>query len=431
MDAESQRKLQGCILTIWNDARKQNLAAPFERMSPVHEVFRDRGAYRLGFNGIKGMKDALEILADSELSKNYSQKYLNSQIEEIVLDLLAANPQQIQQHTESKIQTWLSQLESRSVTEWTVIAPIANLVLRVDLLEVGNVTFLKHDNSETVRIIDQIDMINQGTASPPDVRHFMTNLTNRRLKNRVIAKLKIKAIDSNAAVEMGRIEIEHALNVLRLFGFGVMKNDPLSYKMLMGIDGTVFAGQPIIATLTSAKANMNFESTGALYSYVFSQEEVAKMDQLSFQYVNSMLKKEKKNDFEKLLETSIDFFGKGMNDQDLIDSFLDFIISLESLLLKEREPSKGLLAERVALIVGQNLQQRLDAFDFIEYLYQLRSNIVHQGFVAVTLDDVKKIAYFAFIVIITLFSHALKIEKIDDLVDMCDKMKFNGPAFGH
>ena len=63
-------------------------------------------------------------------------------------------------------------------------------------------------------------------------------------------------------------------------------------------------------------------------------------------------------------------------------------------------------------------------------LYQLRSDIVHRGSKDITKENVKMIAFFAFSTIITLTSHVQKISRIDDLIDVCNKLKFSGPSFG-
>jgi hypothetical protein len=63
MDSQGISKLRGCILSIWSDATKQNINTPMNQLSPVHEIVRPTGAYRIGFNGLKGLKAALEILS--------------------------------------------------------------------------------------------------------------------------------------------------------------------------------------------------------------------------------------------------------------------------------------------------------------------------------------------------------------------------------
>jgi hypothetical protein len=429
---ESISKLTGCFLTIWNDARKQNFGGPIDHASPSHEIIKKTGGYRIGYNGIKCLHDALEILfSDPHLSNHYSQRYLNEEIENIILSLLNSTPQGIVKQVESSVQRWIQNLHSRTEVEWTVAAPIINLILTMDSIEVGKVTFLKNNSAATNTVIKEIREITKSSTSEQEVKEFIASLANERLGSRVLAAVKVKAVDKRMAKELGVELIEHSLNVLRFYGFGVLKHNPLDYKMYMGIDGTIFSGRPLIVTFNpGSHANLTSNTAGALYEYEFNDETIQRMHQLSFESLNSILKKDQKNEFEELLNTSIDFFGAGMNDDDLVDSYIDFVISLESLILKEREPSKGLLAERVSLIIGENRENRIEIFDYVESLYQLRSNIVHRGFKDITKENVKMIAFFAFRTITTLTSHAQKIRRIDDLKDICDRLKFSGPSFG-
>ncbi len=122
--------------------------------------------------------------------------------------------------------------------------------------------------------------------------------------------VKIKAVDARMAREAGAELIEHSLNVLRLYGFGLLDHNPLDYKMDMGIEGTVFSDKSLTVSFRPAEqVNMKFDTIGALYEYTFSEETIQTMDQFAFQSLNLILKKEQENEFERLLNTSIDFRG--------------------------------------------------------------------------------------------------------------------------
>ena len=53
-------------------------------------------------------------------------------------------------------------------------------------------------------------------------------------------------------------------------------------------------------------------------------------------------------------------------------SFLNFITSLELILTNTWELQKGLRAERVVLLIGETSDHRIELFDEIKRLYQLR-----------------------------------------------------------
>ena len=69
--------------------------------------------------------------------------------------------------------------------------------------------------------------------------------------------------------------------------------------MYIGIEGTVFSGKPlVIAFNQSYSNNMSFNTAGALHPYEFNDESIQRMNQLSFQSLNLMLKKEQKNELK-------------------------------------------------------------------------------------------------------------------------------------
>ena len=415
MDSDNKRKLSGCILNIWNDARSQ----------------RGLGSsFKLSLKGQKATEDALEILAKDKLGTKFSRQFLGDGIRDMTFALLSTPPRGISEKVDVEVNAWLNKLDAMPVHEWRIIAPIANLVLSgIDCLDVGQVSFVRPNSPAFGSMLAEMHQINQGGTSQQEVRDSMGELFQERLRDRVLAVAKIKTADSKIAEGNGRKLVDHALNVLRLYGCGVLEHSPLDYMMYIGLDGTVPASKPLIVTLRAGVLSMTFEQYGALFHFTITPDIVKKMNDLSLDAISAMLQKPIPTEFEKLLNTSIDFFGAGMHELDPRDAFIDFIISLESLLLKEREPSKGLLAERVALIIESTPEAREIAFEMVEELYQIRSNVVHRGFNDITESNVKSVSRIAFDTIMTLLKHASTIANIDQLVERCNKTKFSGPAF--
>ena len=123
--------------------------------------------------------------------------------------------------------------------------------------------------------------------------------------------------------------------------------------------------------------NFEFPFTGCLYPFVLDSEILERMNQLQFQRLSNILQKneEDRTEFESRILQAIDFFGDGMNVYfDQTSAFIKFIISLELCLTDKWEPQKGLLAERVAIMITEDQQERLEVFEDINKLYQIRSD---------------------------------------------------------
>jgi hypothetical protein len=79
------------------------------------------------------------------------------------------------------------------------------------------------------------------------------------------------------------------------------------------------------------------------------------------------------------LELSITWFNKSYTEPyPFRDSFIDCIIALENLYLKNTHQELGYkLSLRIAHLLGRNIDQRIEIYKFIKEAYSLRSAIVH------------------------------------------------------
>ena len=88
------------------------------------------------------------------------------------------------------------------------------------------------------------------------------------------------------------------------------------------------------------------------------------------------------NNFYKILlskfDLAIEYFNKSYNEPYPRDSFLDLMIVLENLWLKNSSQELSYkLSIRMAHILGKNKEERIHIYDFIKEAYSLRSKIVH------------------------------------------------------
>lgn len=133
--------------------------------------------------------------------------------------------------------------------------------------------------------------------------------------------------------------------------------------------------------------------------------------------------------FEKNLLTSIDFYGSGMNEYCNRNRFVNFIISLETLLLVEREGGVD-LARRTARILGPNPGARQRVQKRIDKLYDIRSKIVHKGKEdKVTLPNIRLLSSIVFEIIVKLINYSSKFNDKHKLREEVNKPKYNTHPF--
>jgi hypothetical protein len=97
-------------------------------------------------------------------------------------------------------------------------------------------------------------------------------------------------------------------------------------------------------------------------------------------------------EMRKSLYESLLIYSKNTLTLDPSEKLVFVLVSLESLLLRDSsEPIQGNLAERLAFLVGENLEERKEAVAITKDAYALRSNFVHHGR---GIDDVETLDKF-------------------------------------
>lgn len=435
MDEEKLTKLRGCLLSAWSDARTRTSGFDPASREPYQILVRPDGTgIVLGETGIRCLNDSIELISEDDLlGKRFSRTRLWSEVRSLLLSTFDADPTSIEKDMVQSTASLIKKLEMMPVLQWRVLVPIENLVLKVPSLEIGKVHLATFEKAEHDEVLTTVQKLNESSTSPEPVKEsamqMVTDLVSKTYLHKTVATATVDAVDENHALALAEEETEQALNVLRLYG--VLGNNTRMRQVFIGPEGTIFQGRHITLCLAGDRFFLPWRITGYLFEFEIDANTLALMDKLSFQRLREICKKsqEEMTDFERLLVTAIDFYGRATNEPNPRNAYISFLISLESLLLKEGEP-RSLLAERVALVVGKDAQTRTALFKQTRAAYQLRSRIIHDGFDDVTEADVWRVSTIGFQVILRLIPMSAQLNDIGQLITMCAKSKFGGPPFG-
>jgi hypothetical protein len=110
----------------------------------------------------------------------------------------------------------------------------------------------------------------------------------------------------------------------------------------------------------------------------------------------------------------------------IFNSFVDSTISLEALLLAQHDSKRDNLAERVAFIIGKNLNERNHYYDEMKNLYGIRCGIVHSGNTDVRSSDFQELQWIDYTCLVNMLNlyRSLKINNVADLVTWIRRQKF-------
>jgi hypothetical protein len=429
MESEDILKIKTFLLRIRTDHYFQSKNILHNKYEIRYEFFINNKGYVLGLKGFKNLNEIIKILVSyPSINTNFSLTKIQKELEKVIALLVNKEPKGIDNFCKETVENFVNGLETINFSEFEIIIPSNNLKLEIPKFQIGKVIFAP-SNYIDFEELKKIEPKN----TPEEVKRYINRDLLPRFENKILAIVKVNAKDIDHARDIGMEEIERSLNILRFYSRGTQKNDSLSYRMFIGIEGLVFQGQiPILhinKSLMEIDPNyrLHFENTGYLYKYIIDDEILENMKSLSLDIVNEILSKriEDMTDFEKALLNSLNYYGKGMYLIDNGVSFLNFIISLELILTNTWEPQKGLLAERVALLIGETSDHRIEIFDEIERLYDLRSNLIHNGINEIKYSDITILSYILFQTLIKLIPLTKTIRSISELKNKFNKLKFN------
>ena len=422
------------MFRIWKDSREKTARVEETTKGP-YRLFSEanKPAILVGPVGIVAFDRLVSLLSShSTIGRNFSHKELEQRIRSLAIDLYGAEPTQVQEQVLSLTDSFLQSLLETIPTNWCVYLPVENLSTQSEL-SVGRASIRMFDAAIEKSVLERFSAMNQKSSSSSEVKSEIEKLFAEKLKkdyqDRAVICVDVTAVDQDRAIETATEEAEATLNVLRFYSRGVIDHDARSYRTYVGLKGSISAGQLFAFGFGRPDAWVqSFQRTGYLYPLELSDKELSKMSHDSFDILHKTLLKHpsQRTAFENLIVNSVNLFGRAMNSQDTVSAFVSVVVALESIILKKGEPMKTLLAERIALLLGHDFEERMFYFEEMSRLYQMRSDIVHRGLLDVTEGDFFLLSMIAYRVLVRLIADSSKLNDIGKLVEMFNIIKFGG-----
>jgi len=378
------------------------------RSRPYRAYSSDLGSLYLRSDGIKVLDLIVsELKSNAEIGPKFSNRYLEVLIEKCLLRLLKVEERDIEIKSQEELDSLLTVLSSQAV-DWRIIAPIENLNLGVAELEIGVVKFLNFDNAAKSRMVGEFRLSENETGLRTMVDEELDSLLNV-----VCAEVAVSAVDGTRAEEIGTEMIETALDVLRFYQLSSLVPHPFFAKNYFGIKGNLHRDMTsflMFEDYTNIKScACSHHARGPMRPFTIAQNELKGMVTDNLHVVSDILMKSEKSrtNFERDLVAAIHFCSLSLREGSIAEMFVSSVIALEALMLDEHEAITDNLAERVALIVGKDLDERKWLFAEMKRLYQIRSSIVHSGNTDIRLSDLlflqKQIVYRCIVNLLGLF----------------------------
>jgi hypothetical protein len=262
---------------------------------------------------------------------------------------------------------------------------------------------------------------------PGEIERIEKILTRYGIKYNCAAVIKLTA-EPIKAVETAIEETEESLSLLRYFSN--VNFNPSMYT-LCTIAGKehierpqfMFLRNDLLIRAGSVETNLRWK-----HPWTINTELLSKMKERGLDILVNLNGKEEseRTEFQNSLLKALNIYSKSSLAQNLNDKLLYVVVALENLLLKNNtEPLQKNISERIALLIGKSLDDRLFIIKNYKEAYTLRSAAVHHG---ATLTETKAIENFLRDAWWTLNK---LIEKADDfltkeeMINYIDDIKFS------
>ncbi len=307
-----------------------------------------------------------------------------------------------------------AQIQKREI--W-VLFPVVQITR---LIQIGNVVFRRVTKPMMDAYAEKLN------ANVDAMRGAAFDRVRSRLQGVTAACVTVEA-ELSKAEQIATEEADTAIGILRLACpvlLDVYQWAPVDPAFLDAMGGTRFLqveGGQIQGDHSALPVRM-------CHQWVLTPEDIQHNMRWIWGFGHSLMVL-KRNAFQELLLGALLHFSKSMLKADTSERLMYVITALEALFVREGEPIVQNLRERLAVMQGSALDERLKAVETITKVYDVRSRFVHR---AVAVEDMSILADFfaeAWTAMFFVLNNYNKWHTKAEFLNYIDSFKFQGPEF--
>jgi hypothetical protein len=404
---KTQKKVQPQIL---NEVLRsvanfiQSLEIEGDMLSSIHfdfDVFFSTGqdqALYLDVEDSRQYRECLKRLRDTvTVTEQITPKTVEKLFQQAILDVLDLHHRRSELSREQRLKEAIETLKTEFTSEphiFQVYYPVAGLALEGLPKKVGRVEFCIFNETHISRFRDLLDRQQLSPKNKQDSLELLDEMTKNLLGNSA-AMIEVAALDDGAARSLALRTLRLTLDIINFFSDIV----PYSYGHVYlpgDAEGTV-VDIPCLLQDGKSPFYLSRQKVGPLLD--FSLQKLFDADvshNLGLSNISNILVKNRSKLEERLL-AAMQWAGRATVNRRKEESFLLYAIALESIVLVE-EDNKDLayrLRTRVAHLMADDFESRLQISEDVKELYNTRSSIVHNGQYQVTDASLSRIRFLA------------------------------------
>ncbi len=351
---------------------------------PTGDVVRLMGRIRLDRAGSEAINELVDCLLAHRWEAAFSEKFVQDHVGRAMQKSLSGANAEV---VSGDLIKGLS-----SFDEWQeVFFPILGLQLNDrESLQIGRVDFINSSETNVDSLLDRANAVIDRTTNSQEEKALFkaqaAEVVRSALGHPVFCRYSVLA-DPTRAVELAEMECMRSLNFLRFAAPFVRGSH---YYIGLGLPGEVpFANRTHLTFSSAGSFKQHHGWSGRFRSLALGTKQLSHLEELGILRAAEMLRADSLSDFEQRLLASIEWFGRSMSLLEYDFQLLCLITSLESLLSPSDDRGvRHAVSEGVAVVLGNDLDERRTVESEIADLYQKRSRITHGGNQRISISDV-------------------------------------------
>ncbi|MDP2360626.1 MAG: HEPN domain-containing protein [bacterium] len=379
-----------------------NLSDPKTNLRVISS--QDHGSITIRDNGCILFNEAVhELLKDEDLAELVGQEAIENEVKKLVIAKYFSDNRTIDRE---EIKTSIIKRVKEDIGDWIVFHPIINLDMK-GAFEIGAIRFLPLEMAlaESTRCVMSYafpgEADDQESQRGLGLRCIHMAIGNGNCYARVVVRAH-----KQQCINHSKIMVEYIINAVRAFS-SMFYN--YSEKRIFGLPEEVSSNRSW--TISIGTPSGSFNTTNELHGFerpfVFDKDVYARLCKvINISKLVAPLSRVRKtwNSLESATLSAAISLGRSVVAPRLDQAFLGCAIAIERLLIPDgSESTVERFSDRLALLIGNNKDQRMQIAKSARRLYDLRSRIVHAAYTSIERSDhleLERLAIYALLAVI-------------------------------
>lgn len=366
------------------------------------------------------------LLREENWGDKFSEKYIKKELQTIIAKIIKSNEKQ--KDAKDLLEKFIRSLVDYN-QEWIALIPISGLLMKLDSIKLGKVTFYSISKEKIKNLHTKIESIIMSTRNTAEEKKQIIQFSIECLssiQNCICAEFRVIA-EPDRALERAEEETRRVLDIIRYSIPSLYHDDQKVKVSLMGEIFNTVKCSPMISS-DGKSFTLNNQMVGPLIPFELSDESIKQMERVGAIKLSDILAKSEKQigEFERTLLHSVHWYSSSLTQCEIENQFLNLITCLETLLTpRDGNPIRTAIAEGVTILIETGVENRKVLKKKVQDLYSLRSAVSHGGRKEILESDVKELNKIVRMLIMIMIERKDEFKSQNELLSWIEVQKLS------